>query len=65
MAKYLSVVIPFEPNVKLQTSWHPTAAEGSLTRGNFKNKKAAQTWVDSNLPKGTRYTFKKFDDGMG
>lgn len=60
---YCSVIIPWEPNPKLRTEWHPTTPIGpmsTLSRGAFPTQEQAQTWVDKNLPLGTKYSFKTF-----
>ncbi len=60
---YVSVIIPFEPNPKLRTEWHPTSAKGPfnvLSRGVFQDEAQAQIWVDTNLPKDTKWSFKTY-----
>jgi hypothetical protein len=60
---YVSVIIPFEPNPKLQTEWHPTSPTGPfnvLCRGAFANEALAQAWADKNLPQGSTYSFKTY-----
>lgn len=63
---YVSVIIPWEPDPKLRTVWHPTSASHApLSRGHFigpgvQAKVKAHTWARKHLGPDATYTLKTY-----
>jgi hypothetical protein len=61
---YYTVIIPFEPDTKKRTHWHPTEPEGpfaELSRGAFDSPREAHAWAKIALGKDATYNVKPID----